>query len=91
MKQHNIDEVVKISSFGIDEKSCKFVQNSQQGELVAAHVQGEAILHAASSTVTSLLSTSFSTKFLQYDVPSILSEGKMRSMSGTSGGKRRCC
>eukprot|EP00996_Jenningsia_fusiforme_P000931 NODE_1849_length_1381_cov_46.355856_g1672_i0.p1 GENE.NODE_1849_length_1381_cov_46.355856_g1672_i0~~NODE_1849_length_1381_cov_46.355856_g1672_i0.p1 ORF type:complete len:440 (-),score=62.87 NODE_1849_length_1381_cov_46.355856_g1672_i0:62-1318(-) len=61
-----VEHVVKLSSYGIDD-----AEPSGQGPLGEAHVEGERIIRAAGISLTSVRPTSFSSNFIQYDLPSV--------------------
>ena len=67
-KRAGVQTVVRISSYGMDNKSAT---EGSQGTLGKAHVEGEEYMRANGLTVTSVRPTSFFSNFLKYDYPSV--------------------
>ena len=78
-KRAGVQTVVRISSYGMDDKSCT---TSCQGSLGKAHVEGEEYMRSLGLIVTSVRPTSFFTNFMKYDDPSIKSNSTFYSPLG---------
>ena len=75
-----VQTVVRISSYGMDEKSAT---TSSQGSLGQAHILGEQSMKECGLTCTSVRPTSFFSNFLKYDFPSIKNNGSFCSPLGS--------
>lgn len=75
-----VQTVVRISSYGMDEKSAT---TSSQGSLGQAHILGEQYMRECGLTCTSVRPTSFFSNFLKYDFPSIKNNGSFCSPLGS--------
>ena len=75
-----VQTVVRISSYGMDEKSAT---TSSQGSLGQAHISGEQCMRDSGLTCTSIRPTSFFSNFLKYDFPSIKNNGSFCSPLGS--------
>jgi uncharacterized protein YbjT (DUF2867 family) len=62
--------IVRISSYGMDDRSAS---TCSQGSLGEAHIAGEKYMRESGLIVTSIRPTSFFSNFLKFDVPSIRS------------------
>ena len=80
-KRAGVQTVVRISSYGMDNKSDT---TSSQGSLGKAHVEGEEHMRALGLTVTSVRPTSFFSNFTKYDDPSIKSYSTFYSPLGNN-------
>jgi uncharacterized protein YbjT (DUF2867 family) len=67
-RKNGVKVVVRISSYGMDDKSAS---TCSQGSLGEAHIAGEEYMRESGLIVTSVRPTSFFSNFLKYDVPSI--------------------
>lgn len=74
-----VQTVVRISSYGMDEKSAT---TSSQGSLGQAHILGEHCMRDSGLKCTSVRPTSFFSNFLKYDFPSIQNNGTFCSPLG---------
>ena len=75
-----VQTVVRISSYGMDEKSAT---TSSQGSLGQAHILGEQCMRDCGLICTSIRPTSFFSNFLKYDFPLIRSSGSFCSPLGS--------
>jgi uncharacterized protein YbjT (DUF2867 family) len=76
-----VQTVVRISSYGMDEKSAT---TSSQGSLGQAHILGEQCMRDSGLKCTSVRPTSFFSNFLKYDFPSIQNNGTFCSPLGNN-------
>lgn len=67
-KKVGVKVIVRISSYGMDDKSAS---TCSQGSLGEAHIAGEKYMRESGLVVTSVRPTSFFSNFLKYDVPSL--------------------
>lgn len=78
-KRVGVKVVVRISSYGMDDRSAS---TCFQGSLGEAHIAGEKYMRESGLIVTSVRPTSFFSNFLKYDVPSIRSSQNFFSPLG---------
>jgi uncharacterized protein YbjT (DUF2867 family) len=79
-KKAGVKVIIRISSYGMDDRSAS---TCSQGSLGEAHIAGEKYMRESGLIVTSVRPTSFFSNFLKYDVPSIRSSQTFYSPLGS--------